>query len=246
MTDRNSAPPARKRGMTYGNSSGEFQNGGVARASRRAVLAGLSGLAASAAMGPAWAAGARPVRLVVLGDSLSAGYQLPAGAAFPEQLQVALQARGHRIDIVNAGVSGDTSSQGLDRLDWSVPDDTDAVIVELGANDALRGVDPALTRKTLATIVERLQQRGIAVMLAGMLAPRNMGTEYATAFDAIYPDLARRYGLTLYPFFLDGVAGVPRLNLRDGIHPTAEGVKVIVERILPTVEAFLATVKPKA
>lgn len=246
MTDRNIAPPARKRGMSYGINSGEFQNGGVAHASRRAVLAGLSGLAASVAMGSAWAAGARPVKLVVLGDSLSAGYQLPAGAAFPEQLQVALQARGHRIDIVNAGVSGDTSSQGLDRLDWSVPDDTDAVIVELGANDALRGVDPALTRKTLAAIVERLQQRGISVMLAGMLAPRNMGAEYAAAFDAIYPDLARRYGLTLYPFFLDGVAGVSRLNLRDGIHPTAEGVKVIVERILPTVETFLSTVKPKA
>jgi len=246
MTDRSDVSPARKRDMSYGKCSDEFQNAGRGTASRRAVLAGLAGLALGASMTPGLAQGARPLKLVVLGDSLSAGYQLPAGAAFPEQLQVALQARGRRIDIVNAGVSGDTSSQGLDRLDWSVPDDADAVIVELGANDALRGVDPALTRKTLAAIVERLQQRGIAVMLAGMLAPRNMGTEYAGAFDAIYPDLARRYGVALYPFFLDGVAGVPRLNLRDGIHPTAEGVKVIVERILPSVEAFLATVKPRA
>jgi acyl-CoA thioesterase-1 len=231
--------------MSYGYVSRQVQNAAIARPTRRLAL-GL--LAAFAGLGGLSGAGAatHPIRLVVLGDSLSAGYQLPSGTAFPEQLEAVLRARGHRVDIVNAGVSGDTSSQGLDRLDWSVPDGTHAVIVELGANDALRGVDPAFTRKTLATIVERLQARGVSVMLAGMLAPRNMGAEYAAAFDRIFPDLSRQYGVPLYPFFLDGVAGVPRLNLRDGIHPTAEGVKVIVERILPSVEAFLATVKPNA
>jgi acyl-CoA thioesterase-1 len=231
--------------MSYGYVSRQVQNSAMARPTRRVALGLLAAFAGLGGMNGSHAA-TDPIRLVVLGDSLSAGYQLPSGAAFPEQLEAVLRARGHRVDIVNAGVSGDTSSQGLDRLDWSVPDGTHAVIVELGANDALRGVDPAFTRKTLATIVERLQSRGIFVMLAGMLAPRNMGAEYAAAFDRIFPDLSRQYGVPLYPFFLDGVAGVARLNLRDGIHPTAEGVKVIVERILPSVEAFLATVKPKA
>ncbi len=245
MSDR-SIPVIRPfRDRRYGDESPSVQNATAAGATRRLLLAGVAAMAGLAMMGGARAA-ASPIRIVVLGDSLSAGYQLPQGAAFPEQLQVALAGRGHAVEITNAGVSGDTSSQGLDRLDWSVPDGTDAVIVELGANDALRGVDPAVTRKALSTIIERLQARGIAVMLAGMLAPRNMGADYAAAFDAIYPDLARRYGVPLYPFFLDGVAGVQRLNLRDGIHPTAEGVKVIVERILPTVETFLAGVKPRS
>lgn len=192
------------------------------------------------------AAAAEPLRIVALGDSLTAGYLLPSGAAFPDQLQKALRARGHAVEIANAGVSGDTATQGLERLDWSVPDGTHAVIVELGANDALRGIDPAVTRKALDAIVTRLKSRGIAVMLAGMLAPRNMGGEYARDFDAIYPELAAKHGVPLYPFFLDGVAGISRLNLKDGIHPTTEGVGVIVQRILPSVEAFLATVRKPA
>ncbi len=193
---------------------------------------------------PVAAAAAEPLRVVALGDSLTAGYMLPNGAAFPDKLQKALQGRGLNVEITNAGVSGDTAQQGLDRLDWSVADDTDAVIVELGANDALRGIDPAATRAALDGIVTRLKERGIAVMLAGMLAPRNMGPDYAKAFDAIYPDLAARHGVVLYPFFMYGVIEDPRLKLQDGMHPTAEGVDVIVKRILPTVEAFLAGVKP--
>jgi acyl-CoA thioesterase I len=189
-------------------------------------------------------ASARPLRIVALGDSLTAGYGLPMEAAFPSVLERALRARGHQVEIINAGVSGDTSSGGLARLDWSVPDGTDGVIVELGANDALRGIDPAVTRAALDEIVTRLKARGIAVMLAGMLAPRNLGEDYGRAFDGIYPALAQKHAATLYPFFLDGVAGVPRLNLQDGLHPTAEGVQLVVQRMLPSVEAFLATIKP--
>lgn len=181
----------------------------------------------------------RPLRVVALGDSLSAGYNLPEAAAFPMQLQRALLAKGRQIVIDNAGVSGDTSQGGLDRLDWSVPDGVDGVILELGANDALRGLNPEDTRRNLDEIVLRLKRRGIGVLMAGMRAPPNMGRDYATAFDALFGELAQKHGLVLYPFFLDGVAGRPELNQRDGIHPTAEGVRVIVERMLPTVETFL-------
>ncbi|MGN6309515.1 MAG: arylesterase [Xanthobacteraceae bacterium] len=187
--------------------------------------------------------GAKPLKVVVLGDSLSAGYGLPAGAAFPARLQIALRAKGIAVDIDNAGVSGDTSSGGLGRLDWSVPDGTDAVIVELGANDALRGIDPDVTRKALGEIVQRLQARHISVLLCGMLAPPNYGADYAARFNAIYPDLAKQFGVSLYPFFLDGVAADAALNQADGMHPTAAGVDRIVERILPTVETFLGTVR---
>lgn len=182
----------------------------------------------------------RPLRLVALGDSLTAGYGLPQEAAFPVVLERALKAKGYRVELANAGVSGDTSSGGLDRLDWSVPDGTDGVIVELGANDMLRGLDPSVTRRSLETIVERLKERGIPVMLAGMLASRNLGPEYAQRFDAIYPEIAKKHDLVLYPFFLNGIAGERSLNLPDGLHPTARGVEVIVERILPSVETFLA------
>ncbi len=188
----------------------------------------------------------RPIRLVALGDSLTAGYMLPSKDAFPNQLEAALTKRGLKVEVANAGVSGDTTAQGLARLDWSVPDGTDAVIVELGANDALRGLDPGAARKSLDEIVTRLKSRGMAVMLAGMLAPRNLGAEYVKAFDSIYPDLARKHGLSLYPFFLEGVAESRAYRLPDGLHPTAEGVALIVQKILPTVEAFLATVTPKA
>ncbi|WP_298964445.1 arylesterase [uncultured Roseibium sp.] len=183
---------------------------------------------------------AADLKLVVLGDSLSAGYQLPSDAGFTTQLQKALDSRGHSVEVINAGVSGDTTSGGLSRLDWSVAPDTDAVIVELGANDALRGFSPEITRKNIEEITTRLRERGIEVMLAGMLAPRNLGPEYADVFDPIYSEVAKAHGALLYPFFLEGVALNPDLNLSDGMHPNADGVAVIVENILPKVEDLLA------
>ncbi|WP_173015930.1 arylesterase [Bradyrhizobium sp. TM102] len=185
---------------------------------------------------------AKPVRLVVLGDSLSAGLGLSAQDAFPAKLKKSLQDKGIAVDMTNAGVSGDTSSGGRDRLDWSVPDGTDGVIVELGANDALRGIDPDLTRAALTDIVQRLKARKIAVMLCGMLAPPNYGADYAARFNSIYPDLAKKFDVPLYPFFLDGVAADAKLNQADGIHPTAEGVDIIVGNIMPTAEAFLGAI----
>jgi acyl-CoA thioesterase-1 len=201
------------------------------------VLA-LSGVAVASL--PAVAA-AKPVAMVVLGDSLSAGYGLPAAAAFPAKLEKALRSSGLDVKISNAGVSGDTSSGGRDRLDWSVPEGTDAVILELGANDALRGTDPEVTRAALSDILTRLKARGVAVLLCGMLAPPNYGSDYAKRFDAIYPELATSFGVPLYPFFLEGVAADARLNQADGMHPTAEGIDVIVKNILPTVKAFLGS-----
>jgi acyl-CoA thioesterase-1 len=188
------------------------------------------------------AANPRPIKIVVLGDSLSAGLGLPASSAFPQRLQKTLESKGIAVDIINAGVSGDTSSGGRDRLDWSVPDDTQAVILELGANDALRGTDPAVTRSALSDILTRLKARGIAVLLCGMVAPPNYGSDYSARFNAIYPDLARSFGVPLYPFFLEGVAADAKLNQADGLHPTAEGVDVIVGNILPAVQAFLGTI----
>jgi acyl-CoA thioesterase I len=187
----------------------------------------------------------RPVKIVALGDSLSAGYQLPASAAFPAKLEQALKAKGLAVEIANAGVSGDTSSGGLARLDWSVPAGTDAVIVELGANDMLRGIDPKITRKALETIVQKLKNRGIEVLLAGMRASPNMGADYRRTFDAVFPDLASTYGLVFYPFFLDGIIADPKLNQRDGIHPTEAGVDVIVGRILPKAEELIARVRAR-
>jgi acyl-CoA thioesterase-1 len=184
-----------------------------------------------------------PVKIVVLGDSLSAGYGLPVEAAFPTKLAAALKAKGIAATVANAGVSGDTASGGLERLGWSVPDGTDAVIVELGANDALRGIDPKVTQAALDKILRQLEQRRIAVLLAGMRAPRNMGTEYARAFDAIYPALASTHDVIFYPFILDGVAADLKLNQRDGMHPNAAGVDVMVTRILPKVEELIARVR---
>ena len=203
------------------------------------IFACAAALAAMAVPASAPLAQGQPLRLVVLGDSLTAGYGLPQEAAFPAVLERALKAKGYRVEIANAGVSGDTSSGGLDRLDWSVPDGTDGVIVELGANDMLRGLDPSLTRQSIGAIVERLRARNIPVMLAGMYASRNLGPDYVQKFDSLYPDIAKKHDLVLYPFFLDGVAGERSLNLPDGLHPTAKGVEIIVERILPTVESFL-------
>jgi acyl-CoA thioesterase-1 len=188
-------------------------------------------------------AAAKPVTIVALGDSLTAGLGLFPGESFPEQLQAALKAKGEDVTVTNAGVSGDTATDGLARLEWSVPADADIVIVELGANDALRGIDPALTRKALAEILQKLDARHQRVLLAGMLAPRNLSDSYGKAFDAIYPDLAREYGVALYPFFLDGVATDPALNQGDGMHPTAAGVTKIVGLILPYVEKLVAAAK---
>jgi acyl-CoA thioesterase I len=185
----------------------------------------------------------RPLKLVALGDSLTAGYGLPAEAAFPAALQRALKAKGEDVAVENAGVSGDTATGGLDRVDWSVPDGTDGVILELGANDMLRGTDPAVTEKALDAIIARLKERGIPVLLAGMKAARNLGPDYVNRFDAIYPRLAERYGLVLYPFFLDGVATDRGLTLQDGLHPTAKGVERIVSGILPSVESFAARLR---
>ena len=181
----------------------------------------------------------RPVTIVALGDSLTAGFGLPASAAFPVRLERALKAKGHAVAVVNAGVSGDTSTGGLARLDWSVPEGTDAVIVELGANDMLRGIDPEITRRALDDIVRRLSERRIPVLLAGMRGIPNLGVEFNRGFEAIYPGVAAKYGALLYPFFLDGIAGEARFNQRDGIHPLAAGVDVIVERILPKAEELL-------
>lgn len=180
------------------------------------------------------------IRLVGLGDSLMAGYGLDGADGFPARLQAALEERGHAVEIIDAGVSGDTTSGGLARLDWSIPEDVDGVILELGANDALRGLPPETTRENLRSMIERLQARDIPVLLAGMLAPPNMGADYEARFNAIYPELAEEYGLVLYPFFLDGVTGDTAMLLPDGMHPNAQGIEKMVENILPYAEEFLS------
>jgi len=203
-------------------------------------------LALAVAMRPLAAAAAdRPVRIVALGDSLTAGLGLPADQAFPAKLEQALRAKGLAVEVTNAGVSGDTASSGLARLDWSIPEGTDAVIVELGANDMLRGIDPKITRRALEGLVRRLADRRVAVLLAGMRAAPNLGPDYGRDFEAIYSELAARNDLLLYPFFLDGVAGDVELNQRDGLHPTAAGVDAIVARILPKVEELVSRVRDK-
>lgn len=189
------------------------------------------------------AAHAEPYRIVGFGDSLMAGYGVGPGEGFTEKLQSALTAKGVDAEVVNAGVSGDTSSGGLSRLDWSVPDGTRLVILELGANDMLRGITPDVTRRNLDAMMARLKERGIPVLLAGMRAAPNLGPDYKAAFDSIFPDLAGKYGVPLYPFFLDGVAADPQYLQADGMHPNARGVDRIVERILPAVEKLI-TAKP--
>ncbi len=178
--------------------------------------------------------------IVAFGDSLTAGFMLPPQDAFPNQLEAALKKRGHKVRVINAGLSGDTAAGGLARLEWVMPKDADAVIVELGANDALRGLDPAKTKATLDKIVAALKAKGLGVLLTGMEAPRNLGADYVKKFGAIYPALANKHGVPLYPFFLEGIAGDPKLNLPDGLHPNTEGVGVIVDRILPAIEALIA------
>ena len=199
------------------------------------ILAGALLAAASAR------AAADPVRIVVLGDSLTAGYGLanPSEDGFPARLEAALRAGGHDVAVVDAGVSGDTTAGGLARVDWSVGDDADGVIVELGANDMLRGLDPAVTARNLDAIVARLTERGMAVLVAGMRAAPNLGPDYAAAYDGLFADVAARHDALLHPFFLEGVAAEPALNQADGIHPNADGVGVIVDNILPAAEALI-------
>ncbi|MBW9087197.1 arylesterase [Rhizobium wenxiniae] len=184
----------------------------------------------------------KAINLVGFGDSLMAGYQLAPSESYTAQLETALKAKGHNVVITNAGVSGDTTSAGLSRIDWSVPDGTDGVILELGANDALRGIAPEQSEKNLDAMLARLKERGIPVLLAGILAPPNMGGDYAEKFNPIYKRLAEKYAVPLYPFFLDGVTTVPGMQLEDGMHPNAKGVAVMAERTLPMVEAFLGEI----
>lgn len=189
-------------------------------------------------------AAAKTIRLVALGDSLTAGYGLAKADSFTVKLEAAMRAKGYDIVVENAGVSGDTVKGGLARLDWSVGPDTDAVLVELGGNDALRGLDPAATRASLDSLLARLKARHLPVLLAGMQAPRNLGPEYVQAFDSIFPDLARQYDAVLYPYFLEGLVGRPELAQPDGLHPNPTGVDMIVARILPSVEALLQRITP--
>ena len=180
-------------------------------------------------------AGEGALRLLMLGDSLTAGQGLATRDTLPARLEAALRARGLDVRVINAGVSGDTTAAGLARLEWALADRPHALIVALGANDALRAIDPALTRENLDRLLGALAERRLPVLLAGMLAPRNLGRDYIARFDALYPELATRHGTLLYPFLLDGVATVADLNQADGIHPNAAGVEVIVERLLPSV-----------
>lgn len=182
---------------------------------------------------------AQGMTLLAFGDSLTAGYGLDAPDAFPAKLEHALRQRGHDVSVINGGVSGDTMAAGQSRLDWSLTDDVDAVIVELGANDALRGLDPAQTEAALDAILQRIREKGLPVLVAGMLAPRNMGEDYRTKFDPVFARQAEKHGADLYPFFLDGVAADPALNQPDGIHPNPAGVDIIVSRILPSVEQLI-------
>lgn len=183
---------------------------------------------------------AEAFQIVGFGDSLMAGYQLETGAGFPEQLERALRERGYEVAVTNAGVSGDTTSGGLSRLDWSVPDGTDLVILELGANDMLRGIMPEATEQNLEKMIQRLKERNIGILLVGMYAAPNLGEDYAARFNTIYPRLAEKHGLPFVPFFLEGVAAEPELQLADGMHPNAKGVERMVENVLPVIEPLVA------
>ena len=204
------------------------------------VLLAAVNASVSAADAPmAQAEPAKPIRIVAFGDSLTAGYGVKPRHAFPAQLQKALKARGHNVVVVNAGVSGDTTAAGLERIAWAVPDGTDAVILEFGGNDALRGIDPKVTRANLDKIISSLKDRDIPILLAGIRAPANWGEDYSKAFDVIFPDLADEYGLVFYPFFLENVVLNPKLNLNDGLHPNSKGITEIIKRIVPSVEELI-------
>ena len=186
------------------------------------------------------ACAAEPIKILAFGTSLTQGYGLPPGTEYPVILQAKLRQAGINATVINAGVSGDTSSDGLSRLDWSLADHPDAVILEMGSNDALRGLEPSLTERNLTAILGKLKAAHIPVLLLGMMAPRNYGPEYAKAFDPIYPRLAQKFGVLFYPFVLDGVALDPKLNQADGIHPNPAGVKIVVANMMPYVEKLVA------
>jgi len=210
---------------------------------RVSLVALLVAILLCAAAQPKSEAKEQEMVIVALGDSLTAGLGLPQSESFPEKLEATLKAQGRNVTMVNAGVSGDTVSAALDRLDWALPPNTSAVIVELGGNDALQGLPPAEIETSLAKIIERVKAKGLPVLIAGMESPRNMGKDYVDQFHAIYRDLAERYGALLYPFFLDGVALDPGLMQEDGIHPNAKGVDRIVQGILPKVDELLTQVE---
>jgi acyl-CoA thioesterase-1 len=232
---------ARAHSSRYGGSDTNFKH-----LARKFACAAMAAVIALLCPEPA-AADSRtgPIRIVAFGDSLTAGYNLASDEAFPARLERALVAAGLDVEVRNGGVSGDTSAGALARLDWAVPAEADAVIVEFGANDALRGVDPVETRANLDSLISTLRARNQDVLVAGMLAPPNMGREYETAFNEIFPALAQSHDAVFYPFFLDGVAAQPRLNQGDGMHPTAAGVDVIVERILPSVIELVGRAKAR-
>lgn len=232
--------------MANSGSDGPGRYGAMARiihSLRRSALALLVAVAGATAA-PALRAEA-PLKIVAFGDSLTAGYGLATQDAFPARLERALKARGFRVEIDNAGVSGDTATAGLSRLDWSIPEGTDAVIVELGANDMLRGIDPAVTRQALDAIVSRLKARNIDVLLCGMRAAPNLGADYAQRFESIFAELARKHDILLYPFFLDGIAAQAKFMLRDGVHPSAAGIEAVVAAILPKVEELIARLRTR-
>lgn len=199
-------------------------------------IAGINGIAA---------AEAKPIKILAIGTSLTQGYNLPPGTDFTSVLQAQLKAKGHDVSVINAGVSGDTSAGGLARLDWALADPVDGAIVELGSNDALRGLDVPQTRSNLDAVLVKLKSRGVAVLLTGMKSPRNLGPEYVTAFDGLYPDLAKKHRVLFYPFFLEGVAADLKLNQTDGIHPNEQGTQVIVKGMLPYVEKLIGEIKAK-
>lgn len=192
------------------------------------------------------ASAAETLRIVAFGDSLTAGYGLPQGQDFASRLEAALKKRGHDVVIANAGVSGDTTAGGRARFDWAVPPETDGVILELGANDVLRGIPPKTTRANLEDILARLRKRNVPVLLTGMRALANWGPDYAKAFEAIFPELSEKYGALYYPFFMEGVIDKPELKLEDALHPNQQGVETIVSRIVPDVEKLIARVRAKS
>jgi acyl-CoA thioesterase I len=214
---------------------GQGAAGGV-NGVRRVLLAALLLLLTPPAV-------AAPVKILMLGTSLTQGYGLPPGTEIPAVLSARLKATGTHARVINAGVSGDTSADALSQIDWSLADKPDAAIVEVGSNDALRGIPPAQTENNISALLDKLKIRHVPVLMLGMMAPRNMGPEYARAFDAMYPKVAKQYGALLYPFVLEGVALNPKLNQPDGMHPNPAGVKVIVERILPDVRKLLEIAK---
>lgn len=249
MNNRFSGPSSRRLPPAVAPSCGQARCSGVGAYGRRRWLSITAALLLGSALplaGPAAVAAqadAARLCLAVLGDSLAAGFGLAPVDGFAAQLERALRARGHAVDVLNHGVAGDTSAGGRQRVGWLLQDRPQVVLVELGANDALRGLDPTQLETHLDAILTALLDAGVVPLLAGMRAPRNLGKDYAERFDAVYPRLAARHGVELYPFFLDGVAGVDALNQRDGLHPNARGVARIVAGILPTVEKVLSTYK---